>query len=448
MLDTLTRRITGVFKGLRGKGRLSEDDVNAALREVRIALLEADVNLKIAKGFINAIKEKAVGQEIYGELNAEQTLIKIVREELEALLGTAVPVTWSPAPPTVVLMVGLQGSGKTTTTAKLARLLQKEGKKVMLAACDVQRPAAIEQLRVLGKQVDCEVYTEDDNKDPVKIAKAALARAKHMFSDVLIVDTAGRLTIDQDLMMELGRIRDVVKPTEVLLVLDSTTGQESVKVAEAFHEQFSLTGAIFSKMDGDTRGGAVLSVRAATGVPVRYVGHGEQVETLESFFPDRMAERILGMGDVLGIIEKAEEAFADEDAKGLEAKMKTGKMDFNDLLAQMKMIKKMGPLKNVIKMLPGAAELPEDALDEVDDGQMGKVEAIILSMTPYERTHPDLLNGSRRKRIAIGSGTTPADVNQLMDQLRMMRKSMKQMTQMQKKMKKGGRFGGMRGRRR
>lgn len=440
MLDNLTKRIAGVFNGLRKKGRLTEDDVNEALREVRVALLEADVNLKVAKQFVAQVKEKAVGEQLFGSLDAEQTLIKIVRDEIVELLGESPRFTWSPMPPTVVLMVGLQGSGKTTTTAKLARWLIKDRKKVVLAACDVQRPAAIEQLRVLGEQVGCEVVA-DEKGEPSAIAKKALERAKHLFADVLIVDTAGRLTIDEPLMKELERVRDAVKPTETLLVLDSTTGQEAVNVASAFHERFALTGAIFSKLDGDTRGGAVLSVRAATGVPVRFLGVGEQTDALEPFHADRMAGRIIGMGDVLGLIERAEavqQSMGEQEMQSLESQMMSGKMDFNMMLTTFRMVRKLGPLKNVLKMVPGvAANLPDEAFDQLDEGQMNRVEAIILSMTPAERTNPDILNGSRRKRIASGSGTSAEEVNRLIDGLRQSKKGMKQLGKMQKKMSKG-----------
>lgn len=440
MLDNLTKRIAGVFSGLRKKGRLTEDDVNEALREVRVALLEADVNLKVAKQFVAQVKEKAVGEQLFGSLDAEQTLIKIVRDEIIELLGDAPRFTWAPMPPTVVLMVGLQGSGKTTTTAKLARWLDKDRKKVILAACDVQRPAAIEQLKVLGEQVGCEVVAELGG-NPVQIAKKALERAKHLFADVLIVDTAGRLSIDEPLMKELEQIRDAVKPTETLLVLDSTTGQEAVNVAAAFHERFSLTGAIFTKLDGDTRGGAILSVKAATGVPVRFLGVGEQAEALEPFHPDRVAGRIIGMGDVLGLIERAEQvhqSMGENEVQSLEAQMMSGKMDFNMMLTTFRMVRKLGPLKNVIKMIPGvAANLPDEAFDNLDEGQMNRVEAIILSMTPAERSNPDILNGSRRKRIASGSGTSAEEVNRLIDGLRQSKKGMKQLGKMQRRMSKG-----------
>lgn len=441
MLDNLTKRLSGIFAGLRSKGRLSEDDVNAVLREIRVALLEADVNFQVAKSFVARVKEQAVGEQVFASLSADQTIIKIVRDTLVELLGPEqTPVNWSPAPPTVVLLCGLQGSGKTTTAAKLAKWFIKQGKKPMMAACDLQRPAAVKQLEVLGEQVGVPVFADLAGK-PESVAKEALARAKHLFCDVLIVDTAGRLSIDEALMDELGRVRAAVNPQEVLLVLDSTTGQEAVNVAEAFHAKMTLTGAIFTKLDGDARGGAVLSVREATGVPVRFIGIGEQTDALDQFHAQRMAERIIGMGDVMGIIEKAELAFEGEDVNAIQDKMKTGKLDFNDFLGQMKMVRKMGPLKNVMKMIPGvSAALPEEALDQVDDSKLGKLEAIVLSMTPRERANPDILNGSRRKRIAKGSGSTAEEVNRLIDSLYEMRRSMKQFSQMEKRFKKKKRW--------
>jgi len=438
MLDNLTRRLGGIFASIRKKGRLTEDDVNTMLREIRVALLEADVNFQIAKQFMTKVKERAVGEEVFASLTADQTILKIVRDELIALLGPEeTPVNWNPAPPTVILMCGLQGSGKTTTTAKLAVWLKSKGKKPLLAACDLQRPAAIKQLQVLGEQVDCPVFAGEPGGNPVQTAKAALDRAKHLFCDVLIIDTAGRLSIDEALMDELVSVKKAVPPQEVFLVVDATTGQEAVNVAEAFHQKLGVTGAIFSKMDGDARGGAVLSVREATGVPVRFLGIGEQIDALDSFHAQRMAERIIGMGDVMGIIEKAEAAFDNQDVEGLEAKMRTGKLDFHDFLNQMRMVRKMGPIKNIMKMIPGvASQIPEEALDSVDERQIDRLEAIVLSMTPKERSNPDILNGSRRKRIAKGSGTTPEDVNRLIDQLAQMRRGMKQMSQMEKKFKK------------
>ncbi len=443
MLDTLTRRISGIFAGLRRKGRLSESDVQEMLREIRVALLEADVNFQIAKDFVSRVREKAVGEELYGSLSADQTLVRIVRDELTELLGgkeIEQRVAWAPSPPTVFLLCGLQGSGKTTTAAKLGSWLQKQGKRVLLAACDVQRPAAVHQLQVLGEQIGAEVFSKTDGTRPVEIAREAYGRAKHMMLDAMVVDTAGRLQIDEPLMEELRAVHKALSPTEVLLVADSTTGQEAVNVAKAFHESVPLTGAIFTKLDGDTRGGAVLSVREATGVPVRFIGVGEAVDALEAFVPDRMAQRILGMGDVLGIIERAESAIDLEEAKGLEAKiLKGGGLDFADMLAQFKTLRKMGPLQNVLKMLPGVgAQLPEGALDQIDEGRVNRVEAIILSMTPEERSDPDIINGSRRKRIALGAGSTVEEVNALLRQLYEMRKNVKQMAKLQKRMAKFG----------
>lgn len=440
MLDSLTKRLSGIFSGLRRKGRLSEADVQEALREVRVALLEADVNFQVAKSFIARIKEQAVGEEIFESLSADQTLIKIVRDELTSMLGGAeTPFRWSPSPPTVILLCGLQGSGKTTTVAKLAKWLLAQGKKPMVAACDIQRPAAVKQLEVLAEQVGAPAYAKLDGTSPPEIAKQALERARYLMMDTLIVDTAGRLTIDDGLMRELKEISDAVRPSETFLVLDSTTGQEAVNVATAFHDSIELTGAIFTKLDGDTRGGAVLSVRAATGVPVRFIGLGEQVDALDVFHPDRMAQRILGMGDILGIIEKAELAIDRDEAKGLEAKLKGGSFDFNDMLGQLKMMRKMGPIQNIMKMIPGlSGMIPEEALDSMNDGQVNRIEAIMLSMTPKERSNPDILNGSRRRRIAVGSGTSVEQVNQLIKQLYEMRRSMKQFSKLEKRMKKYG----------
>lgn len=441
MLDTLTRRLAGIVGALRAKGRLTESDVVEMLREVRVALLEADVNFQVAKEFIGRVKEKAVGEDVFGSLTADQTIIKIVRDELSTMLGgEAERFRWSPAPPTVVLMCGLQGSGKTTTAAKLSKWLQGEGKKPMMAACDIQRPAAIKQLQVLGESLDVPVFVGQPGQNPVQIARDALQRCRHLMLDVLIVDTAGRLTIDDALMGELKSVGDAVKPSEVLLVLDSTTGQEAVNVAQAFHDVVPVTGAVFTKLDGDTRGGAVLSVKAATGIPVRFIGVGEQVEALDVFYPDRMAQRILGMGDILGIIERAETAIDKDDAKLLEGKIKSGNLDFNDMLSQFRTMRKMGPIQNVLKMIPGlGAQIPEEALNSLNDGHVNRIEAIILSMTPRERSNPDLLNGSRRKRIAAGSGTSVEEVNSLLKQLYDMRKSMKQLGKMQQRMMKKGR---------
>lgn len=443
MLDSLTRRLSGILMGIGRKSKLTENDVNEMLREVRVALLEADVNFKVAKEFIARVKEKAVGEDVYGSLSPDQTVIKIVRDELVEMLGTEeVRFNYGNQPPAVILMCGLQGSGKTTTCAKLAKWLIKQGKKPMLAACDIQRPAAIKQLEVLGEQVDVPVYAKMDGTAPPVIAKEALERAKYLMRDVLIVDTAGRLQLDDALMDELRQVYDVTKPNEVFLVLDSTTGQEAVNVAEAFHAKVPVTGAIFTKMDGDTRGGAVLSVRSATGVPVRFTGVGEQVDALEFFYPVRMAERIIGMGDVMGIIEAAEQAIDQEEASALENKMARGSLDFNDMLSTFQMMKKMGPMKNIMKMIPGlGAQIPEEAFDQIDDKSTGRIEAIILSMTLRERTNPDIINSSRRKRIAAGSGTSVEEVNALLKQFYGSRRGMKQIMKMQKQMK--GRKGKM-----
>lgn len=435
MLDRLTRRLTGVFSSLRRQGRLSEDDVNNALREVRVAVLEADVNYGVAKDFLARIKEKAVGENLFGSLTADQTLVRIVRDEIVELLGEDVPFHWAPAPPTVVLMAGLQGSGKTTTCAKLARWLVKDGKKPMMAACDLQRPAAVHQLQVLGEQVGVPVHTGQGS--PVDVAREAIQRARHLFCDVLIVDTAGRLAMDAELMNELAAIEKAVGSHERLLILDATIGQESVNVAQAFQDRLGLTGVVITKLDGDARGGAVLSVRAVTGVPVRFVGTGEATDALERFSSERMAGRILGMGDVLGIIEKAEEAAADADTAAMEAKFKSGKLDFNDFLEQMRMVRKMGPLKKVMGMVPGlAGAIPEEAMDQIDDRKLDHLAAMVLSMTPEERANPDILNGSRRKRIARGSGRSPEEVNRLVEQLYQMRKTMKQMSLLGKRTKR------------
>lgn len=440
MLDSLTRRLGSIFAGLRRKGRLSESDVQEVLREVRVALLEADVNLGVAKDLLARVKEQAVGQEIFGSLTADQTIVRMIRDELVALLGHE-PVRWSWAsmPPTVILLCGLQGSGKTTTAAKLALHLSKQGKKPMLAACDVQRPAAVRQLEVLGESIDIPVFSRLDGARPTDIAREALDRARYLLRDVLIVDTAGRTSIDEPLLQELQEIERRVASHERLLVLDAATGQEALDVASSFHERIPLTGAIFSKVDGDARGGAILSVRAATGVPVRFLGAGEDVDALEEFVPQRMAERILGMGDVLGIIERAEQAIAPEEAQQIGERMRSGRFDFNDMLSQFRTMRKMGSIKSIAKMIPGlSAMIPEGALEKVDERQMHRLEAIILSMTPAERAEPDILNGSRKRRVARGSGTTVEDVNALLRQLEEFRKTLKQFRSMEKRMKKTG----------
>lgn len=444
MLDNLSRRLSGIFRALGRKGKITEADLNEVLREVRVALLEADVNFAVAKDLIARIKEKAIGEQVFGSLTADQTIIKVVRDELTELLGSeSIRFNFGSSPPAVVLLCGLQGSGKTTTAAKLCVWLKKQGKKPMLAACDLQRPAAITQLEVLGEQIEVPVFaSREAGRKAEQVAQEALERCKYLMNDVLVVDTAGRLQVDDALMEELRRVHRAVKPSETLIVLDSTTGQEAVNVAQRFHETVPLTGAIFTKLDGDTRGGAVLSVRAAIQVPVRFIGVGEQTDALDQFHPDRMAQRILGFGDVMGIIERAEQAIDQKEVLSLEAKMKTGNFDFNDMLAQFSTMRKMGPLKNVLKMLPGVnTMIPEGALDNIDERHVNRIEAIILSMTPKERSNPDIINGSRRKRLALGSGTSVEEVNNLIKQLYDMRRAMRQVSQLQ------GRLGKMKKRR-
>lgn len=427
---------------MRRRGRISEGDFDDAMREVRIALLEADVNLKIVKEFITHVREKAIGEQVWESLRPDEMVIKLVSDELVELLGEEPPkFAWSPSPPTVVLLCGLQGSGKTTTAAKLALRLQKMGKKPMLAACDLQRPAAIRQLQILGEGIGVPVYTDTNTKDPVKVAKAAIADCKHRLLDTLILDTAGRLQIDEPLMKEIRDVRAVSNPTETLLVVDSTTGQEAVSVAEAFDQSLGLTGLIFSKLDGDTRGGAVLSVRAVTGKPVRFVGVGEAVDALEVFDSKRIAERILGFGDVIGLIERVQDTYDEEDAKEIDRQFKSGRVDFKSLLTQMQMVKKMGNLKSLLKLIPGMSQLPKELLDQVGEGkQIDRVTAVINSMTPVERRNPDILNGSRKRRIAAGSGSSVEEVNRLIKSLDQMQKQMKQMSKMARDQKqKAGR---------
>jgi len=442
VFDNLTEKLTGIFGRMRRRGRISESDFDDAMREVRIALLEADVNLKVVKEFITHVREKAIGEQVWESLKPDEMVIKLVRDELVELLGEEPPkFAWSPSPPTVVLLCGLQGSGKTTTAAKLALRLQKMGKKPMLAACDLQRPAAIRQLQILGEGIGVPVYADVNTKDPVKVTKAAIADCRHRLLDTLILDTAGRLQIDEPLMQEIRDVRGASNPSETLLVVDSTTGQEAVSVAESFDQALGLTGLIFSKLDGDTRGGAVLSVRAVTGKPVRFVGVGESVDSLEAFDSKRVAERILGFGDVLGLIERVQDSYDEEDAKEIDRQFKTGKVDFESLLTQMQMVKKMGNLKSLLKLIPGMSQLPKELLDEVGEGkQIDRVTALINSMTPVERRNPDILNGSRKRRIAAGSGSSVEEVNRLIKSLDQMQKQMKQMSKMARDQKqKAGR---------
>jgi len=426
MFDSLSTRLGGVFDKLRSKGRLTEDDVNAALREVRIALLEADVNLKVVKAFIERVRERAVGTEVTKSLTPGQQVIKIVYEELVVTLGEQeVPLVRPAAPPLVILMVGLQGSGKTTTAAKLAKYLKGKGKRPMLVAADLQRPGAIDQLETLGKQIGVPVYVERRSKAP-KVVKAAMKAARTESANVVIVDTAGRLQIDKELMKELAAVKKVANPDETLLVVDAMTGQEAVNVAEGFGEYTDITGLIMTKIDGDARGGAAISAREVTGVPIKFVGTGETIGDLDAFYPDRMASRILGMGDVMSLIEIAESNYDQEEAERAAKKMLDSTFDLEDFLEQFQQLKKMGPLQQLIGMLPGAGSALRDV--QVDEKQLDRVEAIIRSMTPGERRNPKMINGSRKRRIAAGSGTKPQDVNGVLKQFSQAQKMMKAMS--------------------
>lgn len=426
MFDSLSARLGDVFGRLRSKGRLSEDDVNAALREVRIALLEADVNLNVVKTFIARVKERAVGTEVTKSLTPGQQVIKIVHEELIVTLGDeAVPIARAEVPPLVILMVGLQGSGKTTTAAKLAKHVKSKGKRPMLVAADLQRPAAIDQLEQLGKGIGVPVYADRGSKAPQKLVKAAMKEARLASANVVIVDTAGRLQIDNDLMKELEAIKKVASPDETLLVVDAMTGQEAVNVAKGFGDYTDITGLILTKIDGDARGGAAISAREVTGVPIKFVGTGESVDGLDVFYPDRMASRILGMGDVMSLIEKAEETYDREEADRAAKKMLDASFDLEDFLEQFQQIKKMGPLQQLVGMLPGAGSALRDV--QVDESHLARVEAIIRSMTPGERRNPKTITGSRKRRIAAGSGTRPQDVNGVLKQFSQAQKMMKAM---------------------
>jgi signal recognition particle subunit SRP54 len=424
VFDTLSDKLQHALGDLRGKGRLDEEAISKAMREIRLALLEADVNFQVVKQFVAQVRERATGQDVLKGLDAGQQVVKIVHEELTNLMGSGDSRLAFGKPPTVILMAGLQGSGKTTTSAKLALKLRKEGKKPALVAADLQRPAAIDQLEQLGRQIQIPVY-RTNTKDPVEAVKRGLDAAREAGRDVVIVDTAGRLHIDQELMDELVRVRNASKPTNVLLVLDAMTGQEAVGVAQSFQEQVAFDGVVLTKLDGDARGGAALSVRQVTGRPIKYVSVGEKLDQLEEFHPDRMASRILGMGDVLTLIEKAEAAVEEDEQAAMEARMRAGIFTFDDFLAAQKMLKKMGPLQGVIKMIPGLGNQLKDV--DIDERQLARVEAIVLSMTPKERSMPHLIDGSRRQRIAAGSGQTIQDVNKLLSARKQMEKMMKQM---------------------
>lgn len=430
--DNLSNKLQDVFKQLRSKGKLTEKDVKSALREVRIALLEADVNFRVVKQFISKVQERAIGQEVLQSLTPGQHVIKIVNEELVELMGsTQSKITFATKGITVLMMVGLQGAGKTTTTAKLASHIKSQGKRPLLVGCDIYRPAAIKQLQVVGKQVNVPVFSMGDGHKVVDIAKAGLSHAKENNNDVVIIDTAGRLHIDEELMQELSDIKTAVRPQEILLVVDAMTGQDAVNVAQSFDETLGIDGVIITKMDGDTRGGAALSVRAVTNKPIKYVGMGEKLNDLQPFHPDRMASRILGMGDVLTLIEKAQETIDEEKAKELEAKFRKAEFNFEDFLDQMQQIKNMGPISQLMNMIPGLNKANLGDI-QIDDKQMGHIEAIILSMTPAERRNPSLLNVSRKKRIAKGCGRDMQEVNRLIKQFEQMQKMMKQFSGMAK----------------
>lgn len=431
IFESLSERLQTVFKKLRNHGKLTETDVNEAMREVRIALLEADVNFAVVKDFIAKVKERAVGKEILESLTPAQVVIKIVDEELTALMGSVESrINMSPQPPTVIMLVGLQGSGKTTSVGKLGLSLKKQGKHPLLVAADIYRPAAIKQLEVLGKQLDIPVF-KLENENPVNIAKESIAYSQSHANDVVIIDTAGRLQIDEKLMQELRDIKKEVKPHEIMLVVDAMTGQEAVNVGKAFNESLGLDGVILTKMDGDARGGAALSIRAVTGTPVKFLGMGEKIEPLEAFHPDRMSSRILGMGDVLSLVEKAQAAFDAEEAKKLGEKLKKNDFTLDDFLNQLQQVKKLGSMQSILGMIPGLGnlknKLPEDM--DFDSKEMRQLEAIIKSMTKEERADIGIINGSRRKRIAAGSGTRVQDVNKLLKQFAEMRKIMKKMKQ-------------------
>ncbi len=429
MFDQLSDRLQATLSEVRSRGKLSESDVDGAMREIRLALLEADVNFKVVKSFTATLKERCLGAEVLESLDPGQQVVKIVNEELTGLMGgTGSELAMSSSGPTVILMAGLQGSGKTTACAKLARFLRESGKKdVALAACDVYRPAAVDQLVTVGERAGAHVYQQGTDADPVEIAAWALDRAREERRDVLIVDTAGRLHVDQDLMDELARIRKRVKPHDVLLVVDAMTGQDAVGVAESFAEAAEFDGVVMTKLDGDARGGAALSVKAVTGKPILFASTGEKLEAFDRFHPDRMASRILGMGDVLSLIEKAEQQIDEKQALDLEQKLKSNQFTLEDFLQQLKQVRKMGPLSSLLGMMPGMGAMKQLKNADVDESELDRVEAIILSMTPEERANPGLIKGSRRKRIANGSGTKVQQVNQLVKQFDQMRKMMRHM---------------------
>ena len=437
IFESLSDRLQQTFKKLRGHGKLTEDDVDEAMREVRMALLEADVNFKVVKNFVKTVKERAIGQEVLETLTPAQVVIKIVDEELTALMGgTQSRINMSPQPPTIIMMAGLQGAGKTTSVGKLGLALKKQGKRPLLVADDIYRPAAITQLEVIGKQLSLPVFKKEGCKDAVEIANEAVAFSQTHMNDVVIIDTAGRLQIDEKLMQELRDIKGAVHPHEILLVVDAMTGQESVNVAKSFNETLGLDGVVMTKLDGDARGGAALSIKAVTGVPIKFVGLGEKLEPLEPFHPDRMASRILGMGDVLSLVEKAQQTFDAEEAQKMAKKLRKDEFTLDDFLSQMQQVKKLGSLENILGMIPGMGGLKKQLEGQdidLNGKEMRQIEAIIHSMTPKERADISIINGSRRKRIAQGSGTRVQDVNKLLKQFGEMKKMMKKMKKMKGK---------------
>jgi signal recognition particle subunit SRP54 len=428
MFESLQSKLNAVFDKLAARGRLSEEDVELALREVRLALLEADVNFKVVKQLVARVRERAVGTEVTKSLTPAQQVVKIVHEELLRTLGEAARLDLSGTPPHVIMLVGLQGSGKTTTAGKLALTLRKQqGKRSLLVACDTYRPAAVTQLEVVGKQIDVPVHSEGTKPLPPEIARRGIQRAREMAMDVVILDTAGRLQISDDMMAELEQIKALVKPKEILLVADAMTGQEAVNVAKGFHERVQLTGLILTKVDGDARGGAAISMREVTGVPIKFLGIGEKLDALEVFHPDRLATRILGMGDMMTLIEKAGETVDQEQAEKITKRLVKGELNLDDFLKQMQQIKKMGPLTQILDMIPGMSRLSKDLQPDVTDQQFKRVEAIINSMTAQERRDPKIISGSRKRRIARGSGTTVPEINDLLNQFRQMQRMMKQL---------------------
>lgn len=428
MFDNLSYKLEKAFQTLKGQGKITEINVATTAKEIRKALIDADVNYKVAKEVTDDIREKALGQDVLTAVSPGQLLIKITNDELTRLMGGESEDIRIEGNPAVILIAGLQGSGKTTFSGKLANYLKKQGRSVLLAACDIYRPAAIDQLKILGEQVGVEVYAEPDNKDAVKIASAALAHARKNNHRVLIVDTAGRLAVDEEMMNEIARLKEALKPSETLFVVDSMTGQDAVNTARTFNERLDFNGVVLTKLDGDTRGGAALSIRRVVDKPIKFVSTGEKMDAIDRFYPDRMASRILGMGDVISLVEKAQEAFDEEEAKRLNRRIRKNQFDFNDFLSQLEQVKKMGNMKDLMGMIPGMGKAIKDI--DLDDNSFKPIEAIVRSMTPRERENPEIINGSRKNRIAMGSGTSVQEVNQLLKQFGEMRKLMKTMNKM------------------